>query len=57
MLHLFRKKPFLAIAFSWMILGQGIAVAQVSWVKSYDEAIKQAAREKKFIILDISASW
>jgi hypothetical protein len=34
-----------------------LAVAQVAWVKSYDAALKQAAREKKFIVLDISASW
>ena len=32
------------------------AVAQVAWAKSFDAALKQAAEEKKFIILDISAS-
>jgi hypothetical protein len=47
----------LAIGLSLMILAQGIAVAQVVWVKSFDEALKQAAREKKTIILDVSASW
>ena len=34
-----------------------IATAQVAWVKSYSTALKQAAKEKKFIILDISATW
>ncbi len=32
-------------------------VAQVAWSKNFDDALKQAAREKKFIVLDISASW
>jgi hypothetical protein len=40
-----------------VILGQGIAVAQVAWAKSFDEALKQAAREKKTIVMDVSASW
>ena len=31
--------------------------AQVAWVKSLDEALKQAAKDKKFIVLDISATW
>ena len=31
--------------------------SQVAWVKDFDAALKQAASEKKFIILDISASW
>jgi hypothetical protein len=48
---------WLAIGLALMILGHGIAVAQVVWVKSFDEALKQAAREKKTIILDVSASW
>lgn len=33
------------------------AYAEVAFVKSFDEALKQAAKEKKFIVLDISASW
>lgn len=34
-----------------------VAIAQVAWVKGFDAALQQAAREKKFVILDISASW
>ena len=34
-----------------------VAMAQVAWVKGFDAALQQAAREKKFVILDISASW
>jgi uncharacterized protein YyaL (SSP411 family) len=34
-----------------------LVVAQVAWVKSFDDALKQAAKENKFIVLDISASW
>jgi hypothetical protein len=33
------------------------STAQVAWVKSFDAALKQAEAEKKFIYLDISASW
>jgi hypothetical protein len=52
-----RNRKLLAMGLILMILGQGIAVAQVVWVKSLDEAVKQAAREKKTIILDVSESW
>ncbi len=31
--------------------------AEVAWVKDFDAALKQAAEEKKFVILDMSASW
>jgi len=31
--------------------------AQVTWVKNFDDALKQAGKEKKFVVLDISASW
>lgn len=46
----------------WMVLWGVIVfplagMAQIAWVKDFDAALKQAAREKKFVILDISASW
>ncbi len=50
-------KRFLMIVVSFLIFGPIFAAAQVSWVKSFDAALKQAAKEKKFIVLDISASW
>ncbi len=31
--------------------------AEVAWVKTYDEALKQAGAQKKFVVLDMSASW
>ena len=34
-----------------------LSMAQVDWVKDYDTALKQAAKENKFVVLDISASW
>jgi hypothetical protein len=40
-----------------ILIAPVIAMAQVDWVKSYDSALKQASKEKKFIVLDISASW
>ena len=50
---------------AWMILlplffcavAPIVAMAQVAWVQGFDAALQQAAREKKFIILDISATW
>ena len=50
---------------AWMILllvlsfafSPVVAMAQVAWGKSFDAALRQAARENKFLILDISASW
>ena len=33
------------------------ATAQVTWVRNFNDALKQAAKEKKFVVLDISASW
>jgi hypothetical protein len=38
-------------------MAPNLAMAQVAWVKGFDDALKQAAKEKKFIVLDISASW
>ena len=52
-----RKKMLAAIVLSSMLFCPMIAAAQVSWVKDFDDAQKQAAREKKFLLLDISASW
>jgi hypothetical protein len=34
-----------------------MSMAQVAWVKDFDAALKQAATEKKFLVLDMSASW
>ncbi len=34
-----------------------LATAQVAWEKDFDSALKKAAREEKFVILDLSASW
>jgi hypothetical protein len=34
-----------------------LSFSQVAWVKDFDSALKQAAKEKKFIVLDVSASW
>jgi thiol:disulfide interchange protein len=30
---------------------------EVAWVKNYDDALKQAGEQKKFVVLDMSASW
>jgi len=31
--------------------------AEVAWVKDFDVALKQAAEQRKFVVLDMSASW
>ena len=39
------------------LFSPAFATAQVPWVKDFNTALKQAAKEKKFVVLDISASW
>ena len=58
MLRFCRNKrlfPVLVLLLSFFV--PAAAVAQVAWVKNFDDAVKRAAAEKKFIVLDISASW
>jgi hypothetical protein len=50
-------KTFIASGICMLMLIPMMAVAQVAWIKNFDDALKQAAKEKKFIVLDISASW
>ena len=52
-----RKKALAIAAVSMMILGAASDAARIAWVKDFDSALKQAAKEKKFIFLDLSASW
>jgi len=47
----------LAVFLPVMLLVSGFSVAQVAFMKDFNAALRQAAREKKFIVLDISASW
>jgi hypothetical protein len=51
------KKTISASLLSLLLLVPILALAQVAWVKNLDAALKQAAREDKFVVLDISASW
>jgi hypothetical protein len=46
-----------AVAALLLFFAPILAFSQVSWVGSFEDALKQAAKEKKFIVLDISASW
>ena len=50
---LFRFPGFL---FVFLILTSSLQ-AQVAWVTRLDEALKQAAVESKFVVVDIGASW
>ena len=52
-----QNKLILMISLVVCIFVSVIAIAQIAWVKDFDTALKQAAREKKFVVLDISASW
>ena len=57
-MKLFRKhRKILALPLAVIFMAPILAVGQVAFVKSYDAALKQAARENKFIVLDVSASW
>jgi len=49
-------KVFL-IALALFVFVPVFAGAQVAWVKDFNAALKQAAKENKFVVLDISASW
>jgi len=48
---------FVLLAILFLTFAPVIAMAQMAWAKSFDAALQQAAKEKKFIILDISATW
>jgi hypothetical protein len=57
---MFRYRPSNTAWIALLLLlavAPNLAMAQVAWVKNFDDALKQAAKEKKFIVLDISASW
>ena len=51
------KTRYITIFFSILFLIPVFSMAQVAFQKDFNAALKQAAREKKFIVLDISASW
>lgn len=57
MLPIRRVRCLLISGCCLMLLFPVLATAQVAWVQSYDEALQLAAKEKKFVVLDISASW
>ncbi len=54
---MFKMRKCLASAVCLILIIPVITYAQVAWIKTFDEALKQASKEKKFIVLDMSASW
>ena len=52
-----RISAVLGMVSAILVLTPIFSMAQVAWIKNFDAALKQAAQEKKFIVLDISASW
>lgn len=48
---------FPAAVLIFSLLVPALATEQIAWVQNFDDALKQAAKEKKFVVLDISASW
>ena len=56
MFRLYRNKKMIGVVIL-LFLAPAVATAQMAWVKNFDDALKQASSEKKFIVLDISASW
>jgi hypothetical protein len=53
----FMNRRFLTFVVLFAIAVPLSAVAQVAWVKDFGDALKQASKEKKFVVLDMSASW
>jgi hypothetical protein len=51
------NKTVWMIVLAALILTPILAFAQIAWQKDFGTALKLAARENKFIVLDISASW
>jgi len=41
----------------FLAFGPACIHSQVKWITDFEEALKQAHEEDKFIVLDISASW
>jgi hypothetical protein len=52
-----RNRMILMAAWAAVFFAPILAIAQVSWVKDFSAALKQAEKENKFIVLDVSASW
>jgi hypothetical protein len=52
-----RNQKVFLIALALFVLAPVFASDQVSWVKDFKSALKQGAKENKFVVLDISASW
>jgi hypothetical protein len=51
------KRRILGVFMILFFFTPALSFTQVAWVKDFDSALKQAAKEKKFIVLDVSASW
>ncbi len=52
-----RKQKVFLIALALFVLAPVFASDQVAWVKDFKSALNQGAKENKFVVLDISASW
>jgi len=57
MIYSRNRIKLVAIALALTLFTPVFAAAQVSFVKNLNDALTQAAKENKFIILDISATW
>jgi thiol-disulfide isomerase/thioredoxin len=53
----YRKVLFCGIFLAVFLISPVVSLAQVAWVKDFNAALRQAERGKKFIVLDLSASW
>ena len=52
-----RKIAIASVMMSFAVLMPTLSCAQVDWAEDWDSALKTAAREDKFIVLDVSATW
>lgn len=51
------KRKFAVTLLLFLLLTPVVAAAELGWVKGLDNALERAARENKFVVLDISATW
>jgi hypothetical protein len=52
-----RKIAIASIMISFAVLMPTLGCAQVDWAEDLNAALKTAAREDKFVVLDVSATW
>ncbi len=48
---------YVRLVFAILVMSTLSFAGEVTWVKDYNDALKQAGEQKKSVVLDMSASW